>query len=182
MGKVNYIYSKLSLMHALDIIILILLGFGLVKGFFKGLFVELASLIGLVAGVYGAYYFSDYCANFLREYFNWNENYLQISAFAVTFLLILLSIIFAGKALTKLADFAALGLLNKFLGGLFGLLKMAVIIGVLIMLFALINSNLAVVEDKTLQTSIFYEPIKAIASNIFPNVLETIMSEKSRLQ
>ena len=102
--------------------------------------------------------------------------------FAVTFLLILLSIILAGKALTKLADFAALGLLNKFLGGLFGLLKMAVIIGVLIMLFALINSNIAVVEEKTLQTSIFYEPIKAIASNIFPDVLETIMSEKSRLQ
>jgi membrane protein required for colicin V production len=169
-------------MHALDIIILILLGFGLVKGFFKGLFVELASLIGLVAGVYGAYYFSDYFANFLREHFNWNENYLQISAFAVTFLLILLSIIVAGKALTKLADFAALGLLNKFLGGLFGLLKMAVIIGVLIMLFALINSNLTVVKEKTLQTSIFYEPIKAIASNIFPDVLETIMSEKSRLQ
>ena len=135
-----------------------------------------------MAGVYGAYYFSDYCANFLREHFNWNENYLQISAFAVTFLLILLSIILAGKALTKLADFAALGLLNKFLGGLFGLLKMAVIIGVLIMLFALINSNIAVVEEKTLQASIFYEPIKAIASNIFPDVLETIMSEKSRLQ
>ena len=121
-------------------------------------------MIGLVAGVYGAYYFSDYCANFLREHFNWNENYLQISAFAVTFLLILLSIILAEKALTKLADFAALGLLNKFLGGLFGLLKMAVIIGVLIMLFALINSNIAVVEEKTLQASIFYEPIKAIAS------------------
>lgn len=169
-------------MHALDIIILIVLGFGLVKGFFKGLFVELASLIGLVAGVYGAYYFSGYCANFLREHFNWNEDYLQISAFAITFLLILLSIIVAGKALTKLADYAALGLLNKFLGGLFGLLKMTVIIGVLIMLFALINSNLVLVEEKTLQTSIFYEPIKAIASNIFPDILETIISEKSRLQ
>lgn len=169
-------------MHALDIIILIVLGFGLVKGFFKGLFVELASLIGLVAGVYGAYYFSGYCANFLREHFSWNEDYLQISAFALTFLLILLSIIVAGKALTKLADFAALGLLNKFLGGLFGLLKMTVIIGVLIMLFALINSNLVLVEEKTLQTSIFYEPIKAIASNIFPDILETIISEKSRLQ
>lgn len=181
MDKVNYIYSKLSLMHALDIIILILLGFGLVKGFFKGLFVELASLIGLVAGVYGAYYFSDYCANFLREHFSWNENYLQISAFAITFMLILLSIIVAGKALTKLADFAALGLLNKFLGGLFGLLKMAVIIGVLIMLFALINSNLEIVEKKTLQTSIFFEPIKAIASNIFPDMLETIISKKSKL-
>ena len=181
MGKVNYIYSKLSLMHALDIIILILLGFGLVKGFFKGLFVELASLIGLVAGVYGHTTLVT-IAQFLREHFNWNENYLQILAFAVTLLFLLLSIIVAGKALTKLADFAALGLLNKFLGGLFGLLKMALIIGVLIMLFALINSNIAVVEEKTLQASIFYEPIKAIASNIFPDVLETIMSEKSRLQ
>ena len=52
---------------------------------------------------------------------------------------------------------------------------MAVIIGVLIMLFALINSNLVLFEEKTLQASIFYEPIKAIASNVFPDVLETII-------
>jgi hypothetical protein len=37
------------------------------------------------------------------------------------------------------------------------------------------------IEEKTLQTSIFFEPIKATALNIFPDLLETIMSEKSKL-
>lgn len=168
-------------MHFLDIILLILLGYGLIKGFFKGLFVELASLIGLVAGIYGAFHFSDYAANILKDHFNWDETYLKISAFALTFLVILLSIILAGKALTKLADFAALGLLNKILGSLFGLLKMTVIVGVLVILFAPINSSLGLVEDNSLNKTIIYKPIEAIASNVFPNLLETLSSSKELL-
>ena len=58
---------------------------------------------------------------------------------------------------------------------------MTVIIGVLITLFALIHSHLMLIEEKTLQTSIFFEPIKATALNIFPDLLDTVMSEKSKL-
>ena len=168
-------------MHFLDIILLILLGYGLIKGFFKGLFVELASLIGLIAGIYGAFHFSDYCATILKDQFNWDETYLKISAFAITFLVILLSIILAGKALTKLADFAALGLLNKILGGLFGLLKMTVIVGVLVILFGPINSSLGLVEDNSLNETLIYKPIKAIAANVFPDLLTTLNSSKELL-
>lgn len=168
-------------MHFLDIILLILLGYGLIKGFFKGLFVELASLIGLIAGIYGAFHFSDYSATILKDQFNWDETYLKISAFAITFLVILLSIILAGKALTKLADFAALGLLNKILGGLFGLLKMTIIVGVLVILFGPINSSLGLIEDNSLNETLIYKPIKAIASNVFPDLLTTLNSSKELL-
>jgi len=49
-------------MNVLDIILGALLLFGLVRGFMKGLFVEVASLVALIAGVYGAIHFSSFTA------------------------------------------------------------------------------------------------------------------------
>ena len=93
----------------------------------KGLFVEVASIAALILGVYGAIHFSDFAASFLMERVDWNENYVNITAFAITFIAIVIVIALAGKALTKIADFASLGILNKLLGGLFGALKVGLI-------------------------------------------------------
>jgi len=109
-------------MNILDIILGALILFGLVRGLSKGLFVEVASLVALIAGIYGAIHFSNYASNFLENRFEWNEKTINIIAFAITFVIIVLAISLAGKALTKLADFAALGILNKLLGGVFGAL------------------------------------------------------------
>ncbi len=105
-------------MSVLDIVLAALLIFGLIRGVMKGLFVEVASLIALIAGVYGAIHFSYYAANILVDKVSWDEKYINIVAFAITFVVIVLIISLAGKALTKLADFAALGIINKLLGGL----------------------------------------------------------------
>ena len=45
-------------MTILDIVLASLLLFGLIRGLMKGLFVEVASLIALIAGIYGAIHFS----------------------------------------------------------------------------------------------------------------------------
>jgi len=106
-------------MSILDISLLTLLVLGLVRGFMRGFFVELASLVALIAGVYGAFHFSNFAASFLKERVNWDENSVNIAAFIITFIIIVLVIALAGKALTKIADFAMLGLFNKILGALF---------------------------------------------------------------
>ena len=54
-------------MSTLDIILAALLLFGLVKGFMKGLFVEITSLVALVLGLYGAIHFSYFMADFLKD-------------------------------------------------------------------------------------------------------------------
>ena len=47
-------------MNVFDIIIASLLLFGFVRGIMKGLFLEVASLVALIAGVYGSIHFSLY--------------------------------------------------------------------------------------------------------------------------
>ncbi len=122
-------------MSVLDIILGALLLFGLVRGFMKGLFVEVASLLALVAGVYGAIHFSNFAADLLQSRFDWSEKTINITAFAITFVIIVLAISLAGKALTKIADFAALGIINKLLGGVFGALKIGLILSVLLIVY-----------------------------------------------
>lgn len=159
-------------MSVLDIILGALLLFGLVRGFMKGLFVEVASLVALVAGVYGAIHFSDFAADLLQGRFDWSEKTINITAFAVTFVIIVLAISLAGKALTKIADFAALGIINKLLGGVFGALKIGLILSVLLIVFDKMNKTIPFVDKADLEESILYKPVKSLAPMIFPSIIK----------
>ena len=61
-------------MSFLDIVLGVLLIWGLYKGLRNGLFVEIASLVALIAGLYGAIRFSYVTANYLNESWNWSGN------------------------------------------------------------------------------------------------------------
>ena len=160
-------------MAVIDIVLGALILFGLIRGLMKGLFVEVASLIALIAGIYGAIHFSNFAAEYLMEYFDWNEKTINITAFAITFVIIVLAISLAGKALTKLANFAALGLLNKLLGGVFGGLKIALVLSIILLLFTKLNKTIPFVSDEELENSVLYEPVKSLAPMILPSLLDS---------
>ncbi|WP_104735225.1 CvpA family protein [Hanstruepera ponticola] len=165
-------------MAIIDIVLVALLGFGLIRGFFKGFFVEVASLVALIAGIYGAIHFSYYVADLLIEHVDWSEKTINITAFAITFIIIVLVIALAGKALTKLADFAALGFLNKLLGGVFGLLKIGLILSILLIIFDKMNNTITFVDEEHTQDSVLYESVKSLAPMLFPTIIKAEMTEK----
>ena len=158
-------------MSVIDIIIGALILYGVVKGLFKGLFVEVTSLLALLVGVYGAVHFSNYAAEILLNNFDWSVKTTKITAFAATFVAIVLAISLAGKALTKLADFAALGLLNKLLGALFGGTKIALIISVLLLIFSTLNKSIPFVSNDEIKASLLYSPIKSLAPMVLPEFM-----------
>ncbi|WP_159949960.1 CvpA family protein [Polaribacter septentrionalilitoris] len=166
-------------MNIFDIIIAALLLFGFVRGLMKGLFVEVASLVALVGGVYGAIHFSYFVSNFLKEFVSWNEEYMALVAFAATFVIIILIIALLGKALTKLADFASLGIINKILGGVFGALKIGLILSVVFIFFGKMNDTIPFIEKETLKESILYSPVKQIAPTIFPSIIKEVKEVKT---
>jgi membrane protein required for colicin V production len=122
-------------MNLLDIILGIILVFSFFQGMKKGLFVTLASLIGLVLGVIGAIYFSEYAASYINDWFSLNKQTIDFAAMAVTFVAIVIIVNWAGKFLTKIADFAFLGVFNKILGGVFNMIISAFIVSVIFMFF-----------------------------------------------
>lgn len=159
-------------MVALDIIILLILGIGLWKGYLNGFFVELTSLIALIAGIYGAIFFSNIAGAWLREKFDWDEIYITIVSFMVTFVLIILLIRYIGKLVTKIIDTAKLGTINKFAGAAFGLLKMAFITSVLLMFINLATREISVLSKETREESLLYPAIEPLGPAFLPQIME----------
>ena len=159
-------------MNVFDIVIAALLIFGFVRGVLKGLFVEVASLAALIGGVYGAIHFSYFIGDFLKEAVSWDQEYVSLAAFAGTFITIIVTIALLGKMLTKLADFAALGVINKILGGVFGAIKIGLILSVIFIFFGKMNDTIPFVKKETLDESILYAPVKKIAPTIFPSIIK----------
>ncbi len=161
-------------MNLLDIILGIILVFSFFQGMKKGLFVTLASLIGLVLGVIGAIYFSEYAASYINDWFSMNERASGFTAMAVTFIAIVIIVNWAGKFLTKIADFAFLGVFNKILGGVFNMIISAFIVSVIFMFFNDWNATEYVISEEKKNNSYLYEPVASLAPMVLPNLVEEV--------
>ncbi|MFD0977372.1 CvpA family protein [Salinimicrobium gaetbulicola] len=159
-------------MNIVDLILCIFLLLGLVRGIFKGFLSELAGLVALIAGIYAAIHFSHYAFDFWELFFDWDEKYLSIIAFASTFFIVVLLISLLGKVLTKMASLLALGLVNRILGGVFGTLKMAFLASLFFMF--LTNFGLFTVDEDTREDSLLYEPVRAFAPLFLPAILDEV--------
>jgi membrane protein required for colicin V production len=159
-------------MNIFDIVITVFLLFGFVRGIMKGLFIEVASLVALIGGVWGSIHFSYFIGDFLKESVSWSEKQISLAAFAITFILIIVVVSLLGKFLTKLADLAALGLINKAFGGVFGLVKIGLVLSIVFIFFDRMNSTISFIDKETLEESILYKPVKSIAPTIFPSIIK----------
>ena len=157
-------------MGFLDIILCALLVFAFYKGVVNGLFIELASLVSLILGIYFALKFSSFMKEILIGIVKWNPNTIQVVAFALTFIIVVIAINLLGKFLTGIANLAFLGWLNKIGGGFFRVLKTVLIVSVVFSVFEKINYNNFIAKKETLDNSIFFNPIQKIAGYVFPSI------------
>ena len=158
-------------MNWIDFVILILLVFGLVRGFTDGFVKELASLLALILGIWGAIKFSSFTAARLYDYFDMTGRYVGIIAFLLTFILIVIAIHFIGILVDKFVDTLSLGFLNRLLGLVFGVFKTALILSVIFVVFNVINAKHHFLP-KAVDQSRFYYPIADIAPVLFPVIGE----------
>ena len=149
----------------IDLIILIPVLFGLYKGYSKGLILSLATLLGLLLGIYGGVKFSHLTSQYLFENFQIN---IPLIVFAVTFLLIVIGIYLLGKILDKFTDILALGLVNNFAGALFGGGKVVLILAVALLFFENANASFNFVENNVIEKSQLYDYLKQTSEVVFP--------------
>ena len=134
---------------------------------FKGLIKELASLLAIVLGIFGAKFFSPWVANVLVKSFDFSLRISQPVAYIIVFVAIVIALLFIASSLDKLFDLIALGGVNNILGGLFGGLKYALIISVLMIVFNVIDSAFNFVKPETKINSFLYKPIMNLAPKLW---------------
>jgi membrane protein required for colicin V production len=157
-------------MNYIDIILCIPIVWGLYKGFTKGLIVEAATFVAFGLGVWGGIRFSDLVATRLKEGFNWNSPYLPVVSFALTFLAIVILVYFIAKLVQRMAEGMALGAFNKIGGAVFGALKFAMVMSVVIFIIDAMEESYPMISFKTKEESLLYKPVGKIAPALIPSL------------
>jgi len=164
-------------MIALDIGILIITLWLAYKGFTKGIVIELASLIALGLGVYGAIHFSNLLIPYIID-FGISEKYTPIVSFAATFILILIVVHLIAKLITKLIDALSLSFLNKIGGALFGGIKGLLICTVIILYVNKLDQRISFLSSEMKEDSIFFKPMLEIGEGAFPKIMDEYFPKK----
>ena len=155
-------------LNYIDLAVFCLLVYGLVRGACRGFFVEVSSLLALVLGVFGALHFSNFTASLLANYIEWD--YLPLMAFALTFIGIIIGVVWIGKLLTKLAKVVLLGFLTRLLGALFGACKWLVICGVLVWILGQIDVFFSFLPETLKDNSLVFQPLEELGAYLFKKI------------
>jgi membrane protein required for colicin V production len=119
-------------MHAVDIIIVVVVSFCLIRGLFRGLIREVASIVGVLAGFYGACAYHGQLVPVVERFIA-NEGYRRILCFFLLFCVIFAAVSLIGVVIRHLLNIAFLGWIDRLCGLVFGAMKGCLIVAVMIM-------------------------------------------------
>src|SRR5210317_876877 len=117
-------------MNPFDIFIIIVLGYSIIRGLFRGLVKELSSIIGVLGGFYAAYTYYPLVAGLLSRLIR-DISYLNILSFLIIFCGVLIIVGVLGVIIKYLLNIAFLGWVDRIGGVVFGVLKGVLIVSIL---------------------------------------------------
>lgn len=154
-------------MNWLDLVILLILIGGIFSGYRNGLIGEVASLAGLILGIWGAVRFS-WWATELLEGFGLSFSLMPVISFIITFLVIVLVVQAVGGLLRHLLESLSLKWLNKLAGIAVGVAKAAVITSIILILISSFDEGHRVIKEEVAEESLLYKPMSELVPWLMP--------------
>ena len=168
-------------MNLLDIIIIVTMIFLIVKGIIRGLIREIASLAGVILGIWLANLFQPQMTDFLKSYLSSNQ-FLPLISFAVIFVSILVLCNLLGWILKLLFKMAFLGWVDRSLGACLAIIKGVIItyLVIVILTFFLPAKTPLIVQSKMVPWIIksYQSMISLISPDHYKNWKKKIIGEK----
>jgi len=156
----------------LDILILVILLFGVLSGIKNGIFVEIISVFGFAVNVLVAKIYTPVVLRFLkRSDATFENNYLitYIVTFVTVYLVVSMILLFVKKAFKGLKS----GFFNRLMGGITGFFK-GLIVALVILLIYTFGTKLAPGLEKysegSVSIEVFYEILPTF-ENYVPSIL-----------
>lgn len=154
----------------LDIVLALPLVYGVVRGLYNGFVQSIGSFIGMIIGIIVAYSFAESFSVQIMQWFVLTPEQSYPIAFILLFIVALLVCAAIIRLLDKFLSFVLLGWANKLLGGVFGLLKYALLLSVLINLVDTVDERIHFIPQEKKNESFLYKPVKAVVPTIMPYV------------
>lgn len=152
----------------MDLIILVIIVIGVIKGWRSGLVKQVALIIGLIAGLLFARALYGMAAEWLAPTLGTSITLAQILAFIIIWIAIPIALSIVANILTKALDTIKIGWINRSLGSLLCVIKYILIIGVVINVIEFIDPKGHIVSQTKRENSTLYYPVKIFAGIFFP--------------
>lgn len=152
-------------MSYFDIITGIIFIWAGIKGLKNGFVKELAGLTALILGIIMAVQFSDVTSDLISGFIN--TQYLGIIAFLITFVVVVVIVHLVASLIHMLLEAIALGLINRIIGLIFGVLKAGFIISVVLLGLNAFGLEDNIITSSEQERSKFYGPVKNVAPFFF---------------
>ena len=165
-------------MSWLDILILLPLLIGLVRGLMKGLIVEVVSIAAIVLGFLGAKWWSAGFASWLMQQFEWNETACIVVAYALIFAGIALGLNIIARLLSKLFQKIQLGWINRLFGGLFGIAKWGIVIVALVLCVYNLDKQFQFIQPELKEKSVVYTTLTPYAEQAWEEIKAQVGTQK----
>jgi len=167
-------------MNSLDLFLLLPIVLGLIFGLFKGLIKELTSLAAIVLGIFGAKLFAPAFSEILINKFDFSNKTATPIAYLGLFIAIGIGLLLLAKMLDKIFESMSLGGLNKLFGGIFGGLKYALILSVLLNVFNALDNGFHILTVKAKENSIIYIPLMKLGPTLWDEAKKTNSHHQQR--
>jgi len=171
-------------MSIFDIALLIIISSFALFGLWFGLVHTLGSLIGTIFGVYLASRYYESVAGWIVGFTHWDQNYVKVIIFVLTFILITRLVGFAflimEKVLTIFTRLPFIHGLDRLLGAIFGTLEGAIVVGVSLYFIARFPISLSFMDG--LAHSQLAPPLVKLASILIPLFPEALRLLRSTVE
>ncbi|HMR45872.1 MAG TPA: CvpA family protein [Bacteroidia bacterium] len=163
-------------MNILDLFLAVPLLWGAYKGFTRGIIYEIAMILGLIAGLYVAFKFSGLVQGWIFQLVNKDSALPAWVGFFIVSGIIMAVFILYARLLEGILKAGDLNLFNKIIGGVFGLLKYALVLSVFLWLLKSLEPHLNFINTQTKKESKLYEPVLKTSTFLTP-ALQDIKNE-----
>ena len=168
-------------MNVIDVVVFIILTYGVLRGVNKGLIIEISGILAFALGILGAFKFSNLTSKFFGNLVDWNQKTIQLVCFIALFLIIVYLTSLMAKMITKTLQLIALGWLNRIFGGLFGFIKWSIIISALFIAVNEINTFVTVFPNSIFENSKIYPFLANFGGYLFDWVRESKVIEENQI-
>jgi membrane protein required for colicin V production len=114
----------------LDIALVIILLGGAYGGYKDGFILSLFSLFAIILGLLGGFKLMGWAMVFLADQYNVDQKVLPYLAFALVFLIIVISVSLLGRLIKVAVNKSILGQFDQIIGALLGVIKMGFMISI----------------------------------------------------
>ena len=133
-------------------------------GYKQGVWVQLGGIVGVILGTWIGFHFGDK----IGEFFNLSGQTAYVVGFISAIILVLLSVALISHLIKGLFRVSGLSMIDHVGGVILSLLKIVLILSLIVALFDELNSRYEWVEDKYIDNSTMYVPMKNTSDMVFP--------------